>query len=266
MNKNIIKLFESMLHLSSNSNKELLQKYLLNHPYYPELCQNLQNLLTLNINNVNEDTPIHMAIRMGFNATMIAVLLEIYQSFLPDTENTKNCISEKIGMQHQHFNYDVINDTNNKEGCALLHIASKLGSLENVKLLLEHYHANINRYSRDLRQTPLHYALLNQQISTAKYLLSREDCSAFAVNLNNCSALFYALSFQNKELIQIILQKAQSEIWAWTFNVLNYQDKQGHNMSHYLLKLNDQDLLLQLCDLKDSRGNKVFNNPAISKL
>lgn len=106
---------------------------------------------------------------------------------------TKNDAKEVLSLLNQGF---PANSFINEEKFSALHIASKLGSLKIMKILLEKGNADINLQDEIEKWTPLMISSINGHYESVKYLIKHE-ANWQAQSETNMKAIDYAREGMN---------------------------------------------------------------------
>ena len=131
---------------------------------------------------------------------------EILKTLIPRHEDKE----ELLSMAFLRSNTEIIRhlidlnaDINYKDekGNTLLHLSAEQANIDNVKMLVEEFNANIEARN-DLGETPLMFAATSKNILVIEYLVT-SDINIDAVNNKGESALFYSL--ENRSLNNFIL-------------------------------------------------------------
>ncbi|XP_042501773.1 ankyrin repeat-containing protein BDA1-like [Macadamia integrifolia] len=120
----------------------------------------------------------------------------------------------------------------NQDGYSPLHLASRSGHLEIVKVLLKEESGQVcglgNLKGREKR-TPLHCAAIAGKVDVLKLLLLNCQNSIKALTVRKESALHLALKFGQVEAFKVLVNWLEKH---WQNDILSWKDNEGNTVLH----------------------------------
>ncbi|KAK2585143.1 hypothetical protein KPH14_008649 [Odynerus spinipes] len=120
------------------------------------------------------------------------------------------CCCERCAPMHEYSEKKnkisaVIFNLYNENGETVLHVASTVGCLEIIQLLLD-AGANVNIATKFEGRTPLHLACLANKIQAVKIILRCAACNIDAKDFNGDTALHLAARHSNTKLMELLIR------------------------------------------------------------
>lgn len=132
------------------------------------------------------------------------------------------CTCEKCPKNNENlrnYNKDVVNVNKcNVDGYAPIHVASKHGRTEILRLILD-YGAKVNKKTYNNSKSALHLACINNKIDAMRELLKCGDCDIDIKDCNGDTPLHDAVHFNNEKIVDILLINGAN---------LNVKNNNGH--------------------------------------
>ena len=115
----------------------------------------------------------------------------------------------------------------NREGETPLHIASKHGNLDTIKVLLSRAECNLHTVDRK-DNTPLHYACKNGHHSTVEFLVADQRCQLNTQNGEGETPLYLASKYGPVDTVKVLVSRKECD--------LNIPDNKGNTPLHTACK------------------------------
>lgn len=163
-----------------------------------------------------------LALRMGANFALMETLIGLSQT---EAKRSKGY-------------YDVINDTETRDGCNLVQVAAKLNKEDLLTFLLKNK-AEINSVNKFSGRTPLHFALKSGQPNSVNVLLKNTIsplCQVNVLDRRGRSTLIYAIQYGREDMIQTLVELSKKQAWWGSFNIITQPDNHRATPLHYAAK------------------------------